>query len=72
MYEVYLKLGDDEPVYLFKVEGNQAVTNVRRHLLEANKGNWPVVYTKHDRHGTLASTLSGKWVDVEASDIQLP
>ena len=72
MYDIYLKLGDGEPEYLFKVEGNNAVANVRRQLLEAHAGSWPVVYTKHDRHGTLVSTLSGKWVNVEASDIQLP
>ena len=72
MYEVYLKLGDGEPVYQFKVEGQRAVVNTRRLLLEAHAGEWPVVYTKHDRHGTLVSTMSGEWVNVEASDIELP
>ena len=72
MYDIYLRLGDDKPVYQFKVEGQQAVATVRRQLLEENMGNWPVVYTVHDKHGTLASTLSGKWVNVEASDVVLP
>lgn len=72
MYEIYLRLGDGLPVYQFKVEGNQAVATVRRQLLVAYAGNWPVVYTKHDKHGVLASTLSGEWVNVEESDIELP
>ncbi len=72
MYDVYMKLGDGDPVYQFKVDGSQAVANVRRLLLEAHAGKWPVVYTKHAKHGTLVSTMSGKWVNVEASDMPLP
>lgn len=71
MYDVYLKLGDSEPVHQFMVEGHARVVNVRRQLLKAHEGRYPVVYTKHAEHGVYAATWTGKDVAVSKSPVPL-